>query len=142
MSQSQSLKELFPREEAIPAEFRPPSPVEQRSYLIDGELRMWKGECQAVLSPVCVRAADGTLQQVVLGSYPVIDGAASDAALDAAVRAYDNGRGDWPTLSVGERIGCVEDFTRKMVAQRRRIVHWIMWEIGKSLADSEKEFDR
>jgi glyceraldehyde-3-phosphate dehydrogenase (NADP+) len=27
MSQSQSLKELFPREEAIPAEFRPPSPV-------------------------------------------------------------------------------------------------------------------
>ncbi|HEV8094521.1 MAG TPA: NADP-dependent glyceraldehyde-3-phosphate dehydrogenase [Burkholderiales bacterium] len=142
MSPSQSLRELFPHEDAIPAEFRPPSPVEQRSYLIGGELRMWKGECQAVLSPVCVRRADGTLQQVALGSYPVIDEAASDAALDAAVRAYDNGRGDWPTLSVGERIGRVEDFTRKMVAQRRQIVHWIMWEIGKSLADSEKEFDR
>jgi glyceraldehyde-3-phosphate dehydrogenase (NADP+) len=29
-----------------------------------------------------------------------------------------------------------------MVAQRRQIVNLIMWEIGKTLSDSEKEFDR
>ena len=45
-------------------------------------------------------------------------------------------------MSVPERIGCIEEFTEQMVAQRRQIVHLIMWEIGKSLADSAKEFDR
>ena len=45
-------------------------------------------------------------------------------------------------MSVGERIACIEEFTKKMVAERRRIVQLIMWEIGKSFADSEKEFDR
>jgi acyl-CoA reductase-like NAD-dependent aldehyde dehydrogenase len=142
MSPSPSPSELFPLEDAIPAEFRPPAPIQQRSYLVDGELKTWKGECQAVLSPVCVRKADGALQQVALGSYPIVGEAESDAALDAAVRAYDNGRGAWPTMAVAERIACVEDFTSRMLAQRRQIVHCIMWEIGKSFADSEKEFDR
>lgn len=66
----------------------------------------------------------------------------SDAALDAAVRAYDAGRGEWPTMKVEQRIACMQDFIRRMVAQREQVVNLIMWEIGKSLADSEKEFDR
>jgi acyl-CoA reductase-like NAD-dependent aldehyde dehydrogenase len=45
-------------------------------------------------------------------------------------------------MSVGERIECLQDFTRRMVAQRAPVVKLIMWEIGKTLADSEKEFDR
>ncbi|MBV8522951.1 MAG: NADP-dependent glyceraldehyde-3-phosphate dehydrogenase, partial [Acetobacteraceae bacterium] len=32
--------------------------------------------------------------------------------------------------------------TRRMVAQKRQIVNLIMWEIAKTLPDSEKEFDR
>ena len=68
--------------------------------------------------------------------------AESDAALDAAVAAYDNGRGAWPTMTVAERIAAMQDFTRQMVAKRAEVVRLIMWEIGKSLADSEKEFDR
>ena len=68
--------------------------------------------------------------------------AESDAALDAAVAAYDSGRGAWPTMPVAERIACMHDFVRQMVAQRQPIVSLIMWEIGKSLADSQKEFDR
>lgn len=35
------------------------------------------------------------------------------AALDAAVHAFDNGRGEWPTMSVADRIICVENFTKK-----------------------------
>jgi aldehyde dehydrogenase (NAD+) len=68
--------------------------------------------------------------------------AESDAALDAAVAAYDSGRGEWPTMSVAERIGRMQEFTKQMQAKRREVVRLIMWEIGKSLADSEKEFDR
>jgi len=36
----------------------------------------------------------------------------------------------------------MQDFVRQMVAQRATIVRLIMWEIGKSRADSAKEFDR
>ena len=85
---------------------------------------------------------NGELEQVELGSYPLGEEAQSEEALEAAVAAYDNGRGEWPTMTVAERIACVQEFTRQMVAQKRQVVSLIMWEIGKNLADSEKEFDR
>ncbi|MGZ5869558.1 MAG: NADP-dependent glyceraldehyde-3-phosphate dehydrogenase, partial [Croceibacterium sp.] len=116
--------------------------IHQRSYLVGGEFRAWDGECKTVLSPICARQIDGTVQQLEIGSYPVMGEVESDAALDAAVAAYDNGRGAWPTMPVAERIACMHDFVRQMVAQRPLIVSLIMWEIGKSFADSQKEFDR
>src|SRR5690606_26650449 len=63
-------------------------------------------------------------------------------ALEAAVKAYDNGRGEWPTMSVADRIACVERFTQKMIEKKDIVVKLLMWEIGKSYADSVKEFDR
>jgi aldehyde dehydrogenase (NAD+) len=36
----------------------------------------------------------------------------------------------------------MQNFTQQMVACRREVVNLIMWEIGKTLPDSEKEFDR
>ncbi len=136
------LKQLFPTAGEIPAEYRLPSPIHQRVSLVDGELKAWNGKSKTVLSPVCVRLPDGELKQLEIGSYPVMGEPESDAALDAAVAAYDNGRGEWPTMSVAERIDCMQDFVRQMVAARREVAHLIMWEIGKSLSDSEKEFDR
>ena len=59
-------------------------------------------------------------------------------ALEAAVAAYDNGGGEWPTMTVAQRIACMQNFTRQMVAQKRQIVSLIMWEIGKSLAGLRK----
>ena len=44
------LARLFPHEGDIPAEHRPPGPIEQREWLIAGELRPWAGETQPVLS--------------------------------------------------------------------------------------------
>ena len=60
----------------------------------------------------------------------------------AAVRAYDNGRGLWPTMSVRERIRHTEDFVYRFREKRDEVVRIMMWEIGKSLQDSRKEFDR
>jgi len=136
------LTALFPRESAIPDDCRILAPIHQRAILINGEMRIWPGETRPVHSPVCVQDADGALSHVELGSVPVTGTAEADAALAAAVAAYDHGRGDWPNLSVAERIACVVDFTSQIVARRREIVNLIMWEIGKSLADSQKEFDR
>jgi glyceraldehyde-3-phosphate dehydrogenase (NADP+) len=142
MITANQLHDLFPTEAKLPPDQRPLGPIHQRSYLIDGELRSWKGPTHAVLSPICVRDAEGGLRQVELGSTPHGGEAEAEAALEAAVRAYDNGRGIWPTMSVAERIACMQDFTKQMQARRHEVVRLIMWEIGKSLADSEKEFDR
>lgn len=136
------LQALFPTEADIPADCRVLAPLHQRAILLDGEMQIWKGETRPVYSPVSIRAADGSLSPVELGSFPVTGTKEADAAIDAAVAAYDNGRGKWPTMSVAERIACVENFTNQIVARRHEIVNLIMWEIGKSLADSEKEFDR
>ena len=142
MMNAEDLQRRFPDASEIPPEHRLASPIHQRTYLVGGEFRAWDGECKTVLSPICARQPDGTVRQLEIGSYPVMGEAQSDAALDAAVAAYDNGRGTWPTMTVAERIGCMHDFVKRMVAERQRIVSLIMWEIAKSLADAQKEFDR
>jgi len=142
MVTSESLCQLFPKADEIPDEQRLASSIHQTTWLVGGEVRGWSGKSKVVQSPVCVRLPDGTQQQLEIGSYPVMGEAESDEALDAAVAAYDNGRGEWPTMPVADRIDCMQDFVKQMVAQRRPVSQLIMWEIGKSLADSEKEFDR
>ena len=95
---------FFPLAEEIPPAHRLAAPVEQTEDLIDGEIRRWRGEVREVFSPVQVRGASGT-KPVRLGSYPLLDEEEAGAALIAAVAAYDQGRGYWPTIGVAERIG-------------------------------------
>ncbi len=135
------LEKLFPTEEQIPAEYNLTEPIEQREYLVNGEMRAWAGKTQDVWSPVYVKTANG-LEQKRIGSYPITDPADAMEVLDAAVKAFNNGRGEWPMMSVSQRIDAVEKFTQKMIAKRDEVVRLLMWEIGKSLGDSRKEFDR
>ncbi len=135
------LEKLFPTEEQIPAEYNLTEPIEQREYLVNGEMRAWGGKTQDVWSPVYVKTANG-LEQKRIGSYPITDPADAMEVLDAAVKAFNNGRGEWPMMSVSQRIDAVEKFTQKMIAKRDEVVTLLMWEIGKSLGDSRKEFDR
>ena len=137
----QQLKSLFPEESQL-KECGLPPPIHQRETLVNGVLETWTGPVETVRSAICVRKPDGLLQQVELGSYPIGGIPEAKIALDAAVAAYDNGRGEWPTMTVAQRIDCMQDFTRQMVARREQIVNLIMWEIGKTLPDSQKEFDR
>ena len=97
MTSPEDLKRLFPTPSEIPPEHRLGAPIHQRRSLVGGELVPWDGECKTVLSPICVRHADGALRQVEIGSYPVMGEAESEAVLEAAVRAFDDGRGAWPT---------------------------------------------
>ena len=77
-----------------------------------------------------------------LGHYPLMTSEQSQEALDAACRAYDHGCGAWPTMSVADRIHHVAAFVPRMEAVRDHVVRLLMWEIGKTLADARKEFDR
>ena len=45
-------------------------------------------------------------------------------------------------MTVGERINHVQAFTARMKARRDEVVRLLMWEIGKTLKDAGKEFDR
>jgi glyceraldehyde-3-phosphate dehydrogenase (NADP+) len=132
---------IFPAENTIPDKWRLGSPIEQRHYLCGGEIREWTGPQQDVLSPIC-EAVHDTVQQKLIGSYPLLGEQQSLEALDAACKAYDCGRGTWPTLSVEERIRHVEAFAYRMKEKRDDVVRLLMWEIGKALPEAEKEFDR
>ncbi|AGA73788.1 NADP-dependent glyceraldehyde-3-phosphate dehydrogenase [Pseudomonas plecoglossicida] len=135
------LDSLFPSAEDIPETWRLEAPLEQRDYLVNGELRRWDGPLATVRSPVWLKEGDDE-HQVVLGSAPLLDADTALTALDAAVQAYDKGRGAWPNMRVAERIQHVETFLARMREQRQAVVKLLMWEIGKNLKDSEKEFDR
>ncbi|PRY47224.1 acyl-CoA reductase-like NAD-dependent aldehyde dehydrogenase [Spirosoma oryzae] len=136
-----SLTQLFPADDQIPVAYRI-EPVHQREYLINGEMRQWDGPTTDVYSQIGAPDADGTIKPRLVGSFPVGTEKEAMEALDAAVAAYDNGRGEWPTMSVAGRIACMETFVGKMLEQKQRVVSLMMWEIGKNLADSTKEFDR
>ena len=135
-----SLEKIFPALDAIPAEFML-TPVNQIDYLLNGELRQWTGPVQQVYSPVCCATAEGPVRQLI-GSFPLMGETEALAALDAAVSAYNNGRGHWPTMPVGQRIEHLQKFAWLMKEKRDEVVKLLMWEIGKSLVDSLKEFDR
>ena len=127
----------------IPAEFRPNTAPYERLYLLDGEVSTWDGPLHEVSSPICtVPANGGAPARTILGQVPAMAPDAALAALNAAVRAWDSGRGAWPTSSVAQRIAAVEAFAERMVHTREEVVKLLMWEIGKTLDDSRKEFDR
>lgn len=136
----EKLNNLFTEESNIPKQFKIEE-IHQREYLTNGEMKQWSGDVHEVYSPVYIKNGE-ELKPKLIGSYPVCTEVEAKEALDAAVEAYNDGRGEWPTMSVSERIEHVELFTRKMIATKDKVVKLIMWEIGKSYADSIKEFDR
>lgn len=132
---------IFPRAGDVPAQWRIDEPIQQHEYLCDGEIRQWDGVQQDVLSPICEITPQGTLQKR-LGSYPLLGEAQALEMLASAARAFDHGRGAWPTMPVEERIRHVQAFAYRMQEKRDEVVKLLMWEIGKTLPDAEKEFDR
>ncbi len=135
------IRPVFPAERDIPQQYRIDAPIEQRHYLRNGRIVRWEGPQQEVLSPVCVSSGSRIVQKAI-GSYPLLDEEHALGVLDAACAAYDHGRGSWPTMSIEERIRHVEAFMLRMVQKRSDVVRLLMWEIGKTLPDAEKEFDR
>tara|TARA_R110002050_G_scaffold56512_1_gene126966 strand:+ start:55514 stop:57103 length:1590 start_codon:yes stop_codon:yes gene_type:complete len=123
----------------IPQEFQITDTIQQKHYLVDGELKSWNGNSTNVYSTISSTEA---YKPTLLGSIPDMGEPEALDALDAATKAYGRGQGVWPTMHVKDRIECMEAFVKKMETKRNEIVKLLMWEIGKSLPDSQKEFDR
>lgn len=141
MNIEEKIEKIFPVEESIPLEFILHSPVNQNEYLINGVLHVWKGAMQYVYSPVCLKTDSGT-EPKLIGHYPLLTEIQAMEALESSVKAYDQGRGVWPNMSISERIRHMENFIQKMITKKKEIVILLMWEIGKSFIDSQKEFER
>ncbi|MCH1608405.1 MAG: NADP-dependent glyceraldehyde-3-phosphate dehydrogenase [Flavobacteriaceae bacterium] len=125
----------------IPEAYRPKLTTFNQ-YLVDGELKTWNGKMAEVYSTIRTENKKGEMVPTLLGSVPDMESAPALEALESAKRAFDRGKGQWPTMRVRERLTCLERFADKMKLHREEIVKLLMWEIGKTLADSEKEFDR
>lgn len=123
----------------IPEKYALKTPVDQKEYLIGGELLRWSGRTTEVFSTI---SSTPEYRPTRLGSIPDMSEDEALEALEAALKAYDRGKGAWPTMKVRDRIACMEKFLGQMRSRRDQVVTLLMWEIGKSLPDSEKEFDR
>ena len=62
---------FFPQESEIPKELILTEQLEQKEYLINGELKVWTGKVQDVFSPVCIKDNTG-LNRKRLGSFPIL----------------------------------------------------------------------
>ncbi|MDT0621686.1 NADP-dependent glyceraldehyde-3-phosphate dehydrogenase [Croceitalea vernalis] len=123
----------------IPEEFQIKETIDQRHYLVNGQLKSWSGNSTAVYSTI---SSTDDYKPTLLGNIPDMGEPEAIDALEAALGAYDKGKGIWPTMKVKDRVACMESFVKKMETKREKIVKLLMWEIGKSLPDSQKEFDR
>ena len=126
-------------EPKIPQQYKITSLLHQNTYLVNGELKAWKGETSKVFSTI---SSTQEYNQTLLGTIPNLTENEANEVLNSALSAYNNGQGLWPTMKVETRIKCMEKFVEQMKTKRAEVVKLLMWEIGKNLPDSEKEFDR
>ncbi len=124
----------------IPKDYQLDEIINHTEYLIDGEISSWNGKQANVYSTLLCDSKDK--EPTLIGNTPEMSGEYALKALDSAHKAFNHGQGSWPTMKVYERIKCMENFVNRMILKRDEIVKLLMWEIGKNLNDSIKEFDR
>lgn len=116
--------------------------INQQEYLVDGNFKSWNGPFNEILSAICKPLNDEKLERILIGKIPKTGLPEAFECLESAEKAYNNGFGEWPMLSVEKRIFHVEHFVGEMLKLKSEVVDLLMWEIGKSEKDAEKEFDR
>ena len=136
-----TLSAMFKTAAEVPAALTPPAAAPR--VLIGGEIRTWGGARRDVVSPLWLRPSpDAPPVPTVLGQTAQLTPAVALEALAAAQTAWAFGAGPWPTLRVEARIEAVERFTAAMVAARDTVCRLLMWEVAKTWADAQAEFDR
>ena len=99
MNHLNKIQNIFPSNTEIPSNMDITEQHEQRLYLLDGELKEWDGHVQDIFSPVFIKE-NNVLVRKRLGSYPLLGEKESLEALASAQKAYNLGRGEWPTMPV------------------------------------------
>jgi len=116
--------------------------IDQQEYLVDGQFKTWEMPYNEIYSAVCKPTNENKLERILIGKTPKTGLPEALECLESSDKAYNNGFGEWPMFSVEKRIFHVEHFVGEMIKLRSEVVNLLMWEIGKSEKDAEKEFDR
>lgn len=115
----------------------PQVPKMNGRILIGGEIRD-KGFDSIPVFSTCHRD-NGEFQ---LGTTPHVSVEVIKEAVEAASKAWARGLGEWPSARMEDRIQGVVKFRNGMLEERELICRLLMWEIGKTWADAQGEFDR
>ncbi|MCG8412555.1 MAG: hypothetical protein MI739_14850, partial [Bacteroidales bacterium] len=121
MTREKQIKNIFPREEDIHSNYRLKETIIQDRYLINGEIRSWKGKMLDVFSPICINNKSQS-QQKLIGKYPLMTSTEALEVLNSAVNAYDRGAGEWPMMTVEQRIEHMYTFVAEMKKKRTEVV--------------------
>lgn len=113
--------------------------IDGSQILIDGKIEKWTKDMEPVTSPIIDLK---TGKRIVIGEIAKMDESAAVRAAEAAKKAWNNGQGEWPQMSMHDRIKKIEDLVEALKEKRSDIISCLMWEICKNKADAETEFDR
>ena len=113
--------------------------VDGQRTCVGGKVKKWRGPTETVTSPI-YDATTG--QRAIIGHLAQMSEPAAVEAVEAAAAAWDRGQGEWPQMTLGERIATIEAVVAKLKESRDRIVNVLMWEICKNSDDAAAEFDR
>mmetsp|Transcript_6818 Transcript_6818/g.7904 ORF Transcript_6818/g.7904 Transcript_6818/m.7904 type:complete len:256 (-) Transcript_6818:1563-2330(-) len=77
-----------------------------------------------------------------IGTMTQMTTAQSLVIFQATRRGWNNGAGTWTQMTLRERVDRMRLFVTELTKQREKIIHTLMWEIGKNYEDAAAEFDR
>lgn len=106
---------------------------------IGGKISDWHGPVEAVTSPI-IDATTG--KRAVIGNLAMMGKEEALEALNAAQKAWNGGRGEWPQMTAQQRIAALEKVVISLKERREEIINVLTWEICKSVEDATSEFDR
>lgn len=103
-----------------------------------GEIRDYTGKVESVSSPI----TDSNGERIVIGTLAQMEGADVQEVINSAKKAWNNGRGEWPQMTMQQRIDAIENVVISLREVRDEIINVLMWEICKTADDAAAEFDR
>lgn len=102
-----------------------------------------KGEVVPVIADdTALMEVTGCCSSTPIGSMPQMSTEQSIQVLEDAKAGWNKGKGEWPQMTLSERITAIENFIEELKKSRDEIIKVLMYEIGKNLKDAESEFDR
>jgi glyceraldehyde-3-phosphate dehydrogenase (NADP+) len=134
ITDDQSLNQLFP--ESLD-ELNPPK-VYGNTYLLNGEIREFMESTEPIGSVITTQ--DG--KQANLATFARCNKDIAVQALDAAYKAFDKGRGQWPRMSMDERAKRMVDFLEDFKKIKDQLTELLVWDICKSRKDATDEVKR
>jgi len=136
-----ALADLFPEPADVPTRFRVDPSRHSPRWLVGGEIVVHHAEPRAVHSRVATRDGE-SLATTLLGHEARLDADDAARAVAAAVQAWRDGEGAWPSQPVEVRMAAVQAFASAVESRIDEIATMLMWEIGKPWSAARDEVTR